>query len=133
MAKAKKHDGRKLYRVDGIGMAILHILWASAAGRTIRTIFDTLYAAQGISFCTVQTTIRRMQAAGVVKKARRLKGYRADIYVAARSQEDECAKAVNGVLTAFFNGKPKTAVLRRVMVAATKMKPEKAPGLRGQK
>lgn len=130
---AKKDDGRKLYRVDGIGMAILHILWSLPAGMAIRAIFEKLYVVEPVSFCTVQTTIRRMQAAGVVKKAKRLKGSRADIYVAARTQEAECARAVNGVLTAFFSGKPKTAALRRVMVAVEKMKPEKAPGLRGQK
>jgi len=119
MAAAPPAAGRdratSFYRVNQTYLAILRVLWDAGEPRTVRQVFEELYARGPCSFATVATTLRAMAMAGLLKQTRRRNRR---FFAPALDSEQTAAACVHDLLTAIFGGD-----LRDGVIAALKHLP----------
>ena len=89
----------KLSRLE---FRIMEALWAGGE-RSIREILDSLPAKRRPAYTTIQTTIYRMEAKGVVKRVRKVGNFH--VFAAAVSRDAAQRRLIDDLL-AIFGGRP---------------------------
>jgi predicted transcriptional regulator len=89
-------------RLKRVELSIIGVLWNAGEGRTVREIFEELYASGPWSFNTVRTTLSRMAQQNVLKQAR--KG-RSNVFVPTISREEAAAACVEAIISEILGGK----------------------------
>ena len=100
ISEVPKH--RMFCRLKRVELSIIGVLWDAGEGRTVREVFEHLYARGPWSYNTVRTTMARMVKANVLKQDR--KG-RSNVYVPTVDRIEAAAACVQEIITGIIGGK----------------------------
>jgi len=97
----------KLARLE---FQIMEVLWANREA-SIREILDALPAKRKPAYTTIQTTVYRMEAKGVVKRVRKVGNFHV---FAAEISRDAAQRRMIDELLALFGGRPQPVMAHLV-------------------
>jgi BlaI family transcriptional regulator, penicillinase repressor len=97
-------------RLSKLEFQVMEALWAKGEA-SIREILDTLPGKRKPAYTTIQTTVYRMEAKGVVKRARKVGNFH--VFAAAISRDAAQRRMIDELL-ALFGGRPQPVMVHLV-------------------